>query len=274
VYAVLSFCQILITLGNSLWLVFSSLAAAQHLHNGMLEAMLRAPMSFFHSNPIGRIINRFAKDTGDIDQGVAVSAGMVLTSIFQLISTFLLIGFVNTISLWAILPLLVAFYYAYVYFQSTAREVKHLDSITRSPVYAQFGEALNGLASIRAYKVYDWIAKMNGNTMDTNSRFTLVNISSYRWLSMRLEFLWALMIWIVGMLAVLGNAWASDPAAFAPLMGLLLSYAFSIAQLMTNALRLASTTENSFNAVERVGNYTDVTPEAPLVIEDERSPPG
>ncbi len=201
-------------------------------------------------------MNRFAKDTGDIDRDVAVSAGIFFTSIFQLISTFLLIGFVNTISLWSILPLLVKFYYA--------REVKHLDSITQSPVYAQFAEALNGLAIIWAYKVYERIAKMNGNTMDTNSCFTLVNISSYRWLSMRLEFLQALMIWIVGMLAVLGNARASDPAAFAPLMGLLLSYAFSIAQLMTNALRLASTTENSFNAVDRVGNYTDVTPEALL----------
>ncbi|CAK9207689.1 unnamed protein product [Sphagnum troendelagicum] len=246
--------------------VLSSLAAAQCLHNGMLEAMLRAPMSFFHSNPIGRIMNHFAKDTGDIDRDVAVFAGMFLTSIFQLISTFLLFGFVNTISLWSILPLLVKFYYA--------REVKHLDSITQSPVYAQFAEALNGLAIIWAYKVYDRIAKMNGNTMDTNSCFTLVNISSYRWLSMRLEFLRALMIWIVGMLAVLGNVRASDPAAFAPLMGRLLSYAFSIAQLMTNALRLASTTENRFNAVDRVGNYTDVTPEAPPVIEDERPPPG
>jgi ABC-type multidrug transport system fused ATPase/permease subunit len=160
------------------------------------------------------------------------------------------------------------------YFQSTAREVKRLDSITRSPVYAQFGEALNGVASIGAYRVYNRIAKMNGNTMDTNSHFTLVNIRSYWWLSMRLEFLGALMIWIVGMLAVLGNVRASDPAAFAPLMGLLLSYAFSIAQLMTNALHLASTTENSFNAVVRVGNYTDVTPEAPLVIEDQQPPPG
>ncbi|CAM6067030.1 unnamed protein product [Sphagnum tenellum] len=230
------------------------------------KVLSRAPMSFFHSNPIGRIMNHFAKDTGDIDRDVAVFAGMFLTSIFQLISTFLLIGFVNTISLWSILPLLVKFYYA--------REVKHLDSITQSPVYAQFAEALNGLAIIWAYKVYDRIAKMNGNTMDTNSCFTLVNISSYRWLSMRLEFLRALMIWIVGMLAVLGNVRASDPAAFAPLMGCLLSYAFSIAQLMTNALRLASTTENSFNAVDRVGNYTDVTPEAPPVIEDERPPPG
>jgi ABC-type multidrug transport system fused ATPase/permease subunit len=266
VYAVLSFCQGSLSLGNSFWLVFSSLAAAQCLHNGMLEAMLRAPMSFFHSNPIGRIMNHFAKDTGDIDRDVAVFAGMFLTSIFQLISTFLWIGFVNTISLWSILPLLVKFYYA--------REVKHLDSITQSPVYAQFAEALNGLAIIWAYKVYDRIAKMNGNTMDTNSCFTLVNISSYRWLSMRLEFLRALMIWIVGMLAVLGNAQASDSAAFAPLMSLLLSYAFSITQLMTNALCLASTTENSFNVVDRMGNYTDVTPEAPLVIEDERPPPG
>jgi ABC-type multidrug transport system fused ATPase/permease subunit len=67
VYAVLSFCQVSVSLGNSFWVVFSSLAAAQRLHSGMLEAMLRDPMSFFHCNPIGRIMNRFAKDTGDTD---------------------------------------------------------------------------------------------------------------------------------------------------------------------------------------------------------------
>ncbi|CAK9265220.1 unnamed protein product [Sphagnum jensenii] len=274
VYAILALCQVSVSLANSFWLVFSSLAAAQRLHNGMLGAMLRAPMSFFHSNPVGRIINRFAKDTGDIDRSVAISANMFLVAIFQLTSTFLLIGFVSTLSLWAILPLLLAFYYAYLYYQSTAREVKRLDSITRSPVYAQFGEALNGLASIRAYKVYDRMAIMNGKAMDMNARFNFVNMSSNRWLSIRLEFLGGLMIWMTGTLAVLGNARATDPAAFAPLMGLLLSYAFNITQIMTTALRLASMAENSFNAVERVGNYTDITPEAPLVVEDYRPPPG
>jgi ABC-type multidrug transport system fused ATPase/permease subunit len=274
IYAGLSFGQVCVTLANSFWLVLSSLAAAQRLHDGMLGAMLRAPMSFFHSNPLGRIINRFAKDIGDIDRNVALYTNMFLTSIFQLLSTFALIGFVNTISLWAILPLFLAFYAAYLYFQSTAREVKRLDSISRSPVYAQFGEALNGLATIRAYKAYDRMASVNGNTMDTNVRFTLVNMSSNRWLAIRLEFLGGLMIWLTGTLAVFGNSRANNQEAFAPQMGLLLSYALNITSLMTTTLRLASMAENSFNAVERVGNYTDLEPEAPLVIEDHHPPPG
>jgi ABC-type multidrug transport system fused ATPase/permease subunit len=274
VYTGLSFAQVLVTLGNSFWLVLSSLFAAQKLHNGMLASMLRAPMSFFHSNPVGRIINRFAKDTGDIDRSVAMFTNMFLTSWFSLISTFFLIGFVNTISLWAILPLLLAFYSSYLYFQATAREVKRMDSITRSPVYAQFGEALNGLATIRAYKAYDRMARMNGQAMDTNARFTVVTMSSNRWLAVRLEFLGGLMIWMTGTLAVFANARARDPASFAPQMGLILSYALNITNLMTAVLRLASLAENSFNAVERVGNYIDLEQEAPLVIEDHRPPPG
>ncbi len=79
VYAVLSFCRFLLVLGTLCGLYFQALQAAARLHSGMLEAMLRAPMSFFHSNLIGRIMNRFAKDTGDIDRDVAVSAGMFLT---------------------------------------------------------------------------------------------------------------------------------------------------------------------------------------------------
>jgi len=274
VYSGLSLAQVCITLGNSFWLVLSSLQAAQRLHNGMLGSMLRAPMSFFHSNPMGRIINRFAKDTGDIDRSVAMFTNMFLTSWFSLISTFFLIGYVSTISLWAILPLLLAFYSSYLYFQATAREVKRMDSITRSPVYAQFGEALNGLATIRAYKAYDRMAMMNGQAMDTNARFTVVTMSSNRWLAVRLEFLGGLMIWMTGTLAVFGNARARDPAVFAPQMGLILSYALNITNLMTAVLRLASLAENSFNAVERVGNYIDLDQEAPLVIEDHRPPPG
>ncbi|KAG0591623.1 hypothetical protein KC19_1G189200 [Ceratodon purpureus] len=274
VYSGLSFAQVCITLGNSFWLVLSSLSAAQSLHNGMLGSILRAPMSFFHANPVGRIINRFAKDTGDIDRSVAMFTNMFLTSWFSLMSTFFLIGYVNTISLWAILPLLLAFYSSYLYFQATAREVKRMDSITRSPVYAQFGEALNGLATIRAYKAYDRMANMNGHAMDTNARFTVVTMSSNRWLGVRLEFLGGLMIWMTGTLAVFGNSRARDRAVFAPQMGLLLSYALNITNLMTAVLRLASLAENSFNAVERVGNYVDIEQEAPLIIEDHRPPPG
>ncbi|KAL2892588.1 ABC transporter C family member 2 [Bienertia sinuspersici] len=67
--------------------------------------------------------------------------------------------------------------------KSTAREVKRLDSVSRLPVYAQFGEALNGLVTIRAYQAYDRMSNINGKSMDNNIRFTLVNMSGTRWLA-------------------------------------------------------------------------------------------
>ncbi|KAJ0018025.1 hypothetical protein Pint_11073 [Pistacia integerrima] len=274
IYSLLSFCQVLVTLANSYWLIISSLYAAKRLHDAMLTSILRAPMVFFQTNPLGRIINRFAKDLGDIDRNVAVFVNMFLGQVSQLLSTFVLIGIVSTMSLWAIMPLLVLFYAAYLYYQSTAREVKRLDSITRSPVYAQFSEALNGLSTIRAYKAYDRMADINGKSMDNNVRFTLVNMGANRWLAIRLETLGGLMIWFTATFAVMQNGRAENPQAFASTMGLLLSYALNITGLLTGVLRLASLAENSLNAVERVGTYIDLPSEAPLIIETNRPPPG
>ncbi|KAK8931125.1 ABC transporter C family member 2 [Platanthera zijinensis] len=274
IYALLSFSQVLVTLTNSFWLIISSLYAAKKLHDAMLKSMLRAPMVFFHTNPLGRIINRFAKDLGDIDRNVAIFVNMFLGQVSQLLSTFVLIGLVSTTSLWAIMPLLILFYAAYLYYQSTAREVKRLDSITRSPVYAQFGEALNGLSTIRAYKAYDRMARINGKSMDNNVRYTLVNMSANRWLAIRLETLGGIMIWFTASFAVMQNQRTENQKAFASTMGLLLSYALNITSLLTAVLRLASLAENSLNAVERVGNYIELPSEAPAVIESSRPPPG
>ena len=43
------------------------------LHNSMLRRVVRAPMRFFYSNPLGRIVNRFSKDTERADTAVAES---------------------------------------------------------------------------------------------------------------------------------------------------------------------------------------------------------
>ncbi|CAL5367290.1 unnamed protein product [Camellia sinensis] len=155
---------------------------------------------------------------------------------------------------------------------STSREVKRLDSITRSPVYAQFGEALNGLSTIRAYKAYDRMANINGKSMDKNIRFTLVNISSNRWLTIRLETLGGIIIWFTASFAVMQNGKAENQVAFASTMGLLLSYSLNITNLLSNVLRQANRAENSLNAIERVGTYIDLPSEAPAIIESHRPP--
>ncbi|CAI7794551.1 unnamed protein product, partial [Closterium sp. NIES-54] len=239
-YSLISLGQVLLTFTNQYFLVFSSQRAARRLHDAMLAAILRAPMSFFHTNPVGRLINRFTKDTADIDKNLAQYTSLCLGGIFQLLSTFALIGVLNTVALWAIVPLLLLFYIVYLYFQNTAREVKRWDSVTRSPVYSQFAEALNGLATIRAYRAAQRMAAMNGRAVDRNTRFTLVSMSANRWLAIRLEFLGGLMIFATAVFAVMDVQRAGDQAALAPVMGLILSYALQITAMMTMVLRLLS----------------------------------
>jgi hypothetical protein len=132
------------------------------------------------------------KTWGNINKNVVVFGNMFLSQVFQLLSMVFFIGIVGTKYLWEIMPLLIVFYAPYLYYQSTTREVKILDSITQSPVYAQFGEALNGLATIHSYQAYDHMEMINGKTMDTNFLFILVNMSSNHWLGIRLETLGSL----------------------------------------------------------------------------------
>ena len=152
--------------------------------------------------------------------------------------------------------------------------MKRLDSVTRSLVYAQFGEALNGLSTIRAYKAYDRMASINGKAVDNNMRFTVANNSSNGWLFIRLETLGGFMIWLIASFAVLQNGRAENQKGFASTMGLLLSYALNVTNLLAKVLREASLTENSLNSVERVGMYIDLQPEAPEIVESNRVPPG
>ena len=158
--------------------------------------------------------------------------------------------------------------------QSTSREAKRLDAITRSPVYAQFAEALNGLSTIRAYKAYDQMANVNGNSMDNNIIFSLVISSSDGWLAIRLAVLGGLIILLTASFAVMENVRAENQAAFASTMGLLLSYALNTTNLLGAVLRNASFAENSLNAIERVCTYIDLPSEAPATIENNHPPPG
>lgn len=74
-------------------------------------------MSFFHTTPLGRIINRLTKDTVDADKNLADFAAFFLRSMLQLISTIVLIGIVVPLALPALLPIMLFFYLLYSYFQ-------------------------------------------------------------------------------------------------------------------------------------------------------------
>ncbi|XP_043747927.1 ATP-binding cassette sub-family C member 4-like isoform X8 [Cervus elaphus] len=140
VYSGLTVSTILLGITRSLLIFYILVKSSQTLHNKMLWSILRAPVLFFYRNPIGRILNRFSKDIGHMDD--------LLPLIFQdFIQTFLLVVGVVGVMVAAIpwiaipvIPLAIMFFVLRWYFLRTSRDVKRLEC-TNPPVHSSWHPA-------------------------------------------------------------------------------------------------------------------------------------
>ena len=125
--------------------------ASRALHRGAITTVMRAPMSFFETTPLGRIMNRFSKDIDTIDNTVSDSMRMFLMTLSNVIGAFVLIAVIIPWFLVAVAVIMTAYFFLSLYYRASARELKRLDAILRSSLYAHFSESLTGLSTIRAY---------------------------------------------------------------------------------------------------------------------------
>lgn len=68
IYSCLLVGTIVITVSRSLGFFRFCMSASTNLHNRMFNKIVFSPMLFFNTNPSGRILNRFSKDIGNVDE--------------------------------------------------------------------------------------------------------------------------------------------------------------------------------------------------------------
>jgi ABC-type multidrug transport system fused ATPase/permease subunit len=68
IYGCLIIACMLITILRSVMFIKTCMRSSINLHNAMFSSILRGVMHFFDTNPSGRILNRFSKDIGAIDE--------------------------------------------------------------------------------------------------------------------------------------------------------------------------------------------------------------
>lgn len=68
IYSIIMAVFIVITTVRSVILSNICCAASRNLHNMMFGKLIATPMRFFDNNPAGRIMNRFTKDLGSVDE--------------------------------------------------------------------------------------------------------------------------------------------------------------------------------------------------------------
>ncbi|XP_078372054.1 ATP-binding cassette subfamily C member 4-like [Oculina patagonica] len=226
-----------------------SLRCSERLHDKMVMAVLQAPVLFFDSNPVGRIMNRFSKDVGCMDEMLPKMFLKAIQMDLLVFTTVLVPTVTNPWLLFVVVPMTVVALYITRYYLKTSRELKRLESICRSPVFSHFSETVNGLDSIRIRRRQNDFVEQFCRYQDIHNQSYVMVMASARWLGVRLDVLASLLISTVALAAV----FASQDAAFA---GLALVYVILTVSLTQFAVRITSDVENYMTSVERVMTYT------------------
>ncbi|CEQ41587.1 SPOSA6832_03323, partial [Sporobolomyces salmonicolor] len=279
--------------------VYFGTIASRRLHHSALARVVRAPMSLFDTTPVGRILNRFAKDTDGIDNRLNDSLRMTLVTVAQIIASIVMIAIVYPIFLapFAALGLFVWMTSSFCpsrFFnlslskpliclaradRASARTIKRHDNVLRSFLYAWFSESLTGLSTIRAFGEQDRFLSGNEKFIDIENRYAvqqprvkefetltlfpwhrayLLTVVNQRWLSIRIDSMGALFVFIVAIVAVAERT--SIPSSKT---GLILSF-----------LRQTAEVENNMASVERLCHYSnELEQEAPPQIAETSPPP-
>ncbi|EFR00027.1 oligomycin resistance ATP-dependent permease YOR1 [Nannizzia gypsea CBS 118893] len=270
VYIALGVAQALFLFIFSTTLTISGTNASKAMLSRAINKVLRAPMSFFDTTPLGRMTNRFSKDIHTMDNDLTdamrtfyLTFGLILAVIALIIVYFHYFAI-------ALIPLLIIFLFAANFYRASARELKRHEAVLRSEVFSQFTEAISGTASIRAYGLQGYFTRRLQKAVDNMDSAYFLTFSNQRWLTVRLDAVGWLMVFVTSILVVTSR-FNVDPS----ISGLVLSFILSISQLLQFTVRQLAEVENSMNATERIHYYgTQLEEEAPLHLRqmDERWP--
>lgn len=260
VYAALGVVQALLMFAFSVALSILGTRSSKVMLQRAMTRVLRAPMRFFDTTPLGRITNRFSKDVDTMDNSLTDAMRMYFFTLSIIISVFILIIVYFPYFAIALGPLFLMFLFSSSYYRASAREMKRHESVLRSDVFARFSEGVSGTSSIRAYGLQEQFTKGLRAAVDQMNSAYYLTFSNQRWLAVRLDAIGILLVLTTGVLVVTSRFDVSPSIA-----GLVLSYILSIVQMIQFTVRQLAEVENAMNATERIHYYgTELDEEPPL----------
>lgn len=256
-------------LGSLVIWKYSAIEGSKYFHDKMFTNVLRSPMSFFETTPIGRILNRFTEDITTLDQVIMwqcvllVDLGMHTMALFGVIV-------INLPMMIFVIIVLAVIYNSYrSYFIPAAREMKRLRSAFRSPILSNLQESVHGLETIRAFGETDRFTHKNTLILKKFNVASYSDISIKRWLSMRINAISATVLFFTS--AFILTTLFGEP--FTPaLVGFVMTYAMNITYTISAIIRVWAELETRSIALERLLEYCRIPTEAAMEIEETRPP--
>ncbi|CAG8509015.1 21771_t:CDS:10 [Cetraspora pellucida] len=269
VYALIGLASIILTSFRAYYIFTGSLIASKKLHSGMLDKVLSATLRFYDTTPIGRILNRFSKDMETVDQMFSPIIMFLLYSCFSTVSVIFAISIVMPQFLIAGAFIAAMFIVIGAYYIATSRDLKRLESVSRSPIYAAFGETITGVSTIRAFGAEKRLMKRMLSLVDNNNRPYIFNWACNRWLHTRVDFAGGLVGFSTAVIVVYNLSNGMDPG----LAGFALINALNFTGHVIWVIRMYAVQEMNMNSIERIQDYLILEEEPPRIIEGHRPSP-
>ncbi|KAF9442983.1 hypothetical protein P691DRAFT_713861, partial [Macrolepiota fuliginosa MF-IS2] len=266
IYAVIGLSASLVNVLSISAQFTGALRASRILFKKLLETVVRATFRFHDTTPQGRMLNRFSKDIETIDMSLAGSLQSVNSSLASFFAAILAVTFVFPSFL---IP---AFFIGFAYrelaigYLNTGRDLRRMESNTRSPIFSDFGELLEGIVTVRAFSVENRFLNNIHGKIDVTTKMWYTFWMTNRWLLLNFDALGGLSVLVASLFSI---AMLTDGAGWA---GLCITSAMTFTVSVYWACRNWTELELNLNSVERVVEYLDLPQEPPAIIESNRVP--
>ena len=230
--------------------------AGVFFHKQLLSGILRAPTSFFDSTPVGRILNRFAGDMGEVDNNISSEFFTVLNSLVSLIGAVLVLSFTSPIILIVLVP--VGFIYLKINDLSRAAvaDSKRVLGQSRSPFLAHMSEIPSGVSFIVASNKEKDVNNALREKTSVLQKAQLTSDYISRWISLRMLFIGIIVTSIIAITVAYSKGHMNPGVA-----GLAMSTCLLITGQLNMLTRNMRNYEASLSCIERIEEYSNLPQE-------------
>ncbi|KAF9172822.1 hypothetical protein BGX21_006151 [Mortierella sp. AD011] len=239
-------------------LAVGRIRASEKLHRLLISTVIRLPMSFFDTTPLGRILNRFSSDMYSVDEHLGWKTMDMTYITISVTSTLVVIAATTPAFVFMIPIIALVFYFIANWFLWATRSLKRINSVSLSPLYQHFDESLNGVSTIRAMEVQQQFIEESDNRTDYHANAYTAYMYCNRWVDFRLQVLSAFIILVVALSGVFARNTID-----ASLIGLSLSFAIAQTDEIMWICKDFTEWQSHLVAIERIQEYTDKHTEAP-----------
>ncbi|KAJ0978937.1 hypothetical protein J5N97_014411 [Dioscorea zingiberensis] len=268
IYSVFSILSALSAFMRSLLGAHLALKASKAFFSAFLESIFKAPMQFFDSTPMGRILTRASSDMSVLDFHVPYSLVFTLVAAIEVIGTVSVMATVTWQVLIIAIPITVAAGHVQGYYLASARKLVRINGTTKAPLTNYAAETSTGVVTIRAFSMIECFIRNNLKLIDTDATMFFHTIASTEWALLRVETLQNLTIFTAAILLILLPQGTIAPG----FVGLALSYALTLTTSQVYLTRWYCSLDNHIISVERIIQYMRIPPEPPAIIESNRPP--